>query len=134
MTETGITLHDPPRGKIYDHVDGPTAFMCWAPGNGYIYQLLMSELPAEAVQRTSGRVMISVTSHEQNRFVSYAGNPRDIYVLEFVQEKWPVRGDEHILFTAMLMNWAIFGTEMADGYAEELWQEAERRWPEMITK
>lgn len=124
-----IRLHRPPHGKVQRLIEAEgCSFIEWAPGNGYVYRLVISRLPAEMHEALAARFLLSV-QNDDLRFYSYPVNPGSMYEWSYVCEKWPVKGEEAQNFTVMLMNWALFG---ASEYAEELWRELLEKRPALL--
>jgi len=126
--EGHIALHAPPVGKVQALVMGhDCSFIEWAPGDGYIYHVIIQRIPDEMRCRISAEFFISVLSDGQT-YHSYPANPGHVYEINYVGDKWKVK-ELRLYLTACLMNWALFGHSE---YAEKLWAEMLERWPHAV--
>jgi hypothetical protein len=128
-TQNQIELRVPPQGKVEAQVTGPTPMIRWAPGNGVVYQLLVTPVSDEIGKWTGGSVLLSILRRHGAGYATYPGNPSGLYHLNFVEEKWGKDlGEEGTFYVTALLNWTLFGDDIANQYAKEIFEGAKRKW------
>ena len=125
-----LKLRSPPVGDVEVRIDGTTSlYIKWAPGNGLVYNLIVTPVSGEIGRMVGGRVLLSLGTLDGRTFLTYPGNPDDIYHLSFVEEKWGKHlGEEGTHYCTALLNWALFDEEIADQYAMEIFGRAKEMW------
>lgn len=128
-SELPIKLNVPPVGNVEAHFTGPTSMIRWAPGNGVVYQLLVTPVSDEIKRWTGGGVLLSIMRRDGQCYVTYPGNPSGLYHHSFVEEKWGKDlGEEGTYYFTALLNWTMFDSDVASQYAKEIFEEAKQRW------
>jgi len=124
-----IELRVPPVGKVEAQVTGPTSMIRWAPGNGVVYQLLVTPVSDEIKAWTGGGVLLSIMRSDGQSYATYPGNPSGLYHRTFVDEKWGKDlSEEGVFYLTALLNWTVLDGDVASRYAKENFEEAKQRW------
>jgi hypothetical protein len=115
-----------PQGKVeFQAKNDGASYTRWAPGTGFVFQAIISELPEGSGDYVGGERLISLDCFRG--WVSVALSNELIFFFEgFVAEHFNRAGNMNeqdiVLYTAML-NW-ILGNEQARNYADGLWDRA----------
>lgn len=116
---------DIPHGKTECLVDADMLYVRWAPGTGFVYQIIASDVPIDAADRLGGHVMVSMECAGTwiSEFFGDVGLWHETLVQEHFNASGKMHGQEVLLYVALL-NWTMGNGKTAMDYAEECWKQA----------
>ena len=122
MFRDPIDLNYPMFGKV-EKMDcsRESAYIRWAPGNGYAYIMMLSRCSEES----GADVLVSIKDPFSEVFVSYPMSFFGFYGFSYVEEKFGylIKDEKTLKYFVALMNWCLPGvTEDSKKYAQEIFE------------
>lgn len=106
--------------------DSLVQYVRWAPGTGFVFQLMVADVPpTEAQGRLGGHLMVSIECAGRwlTQFFGDVGLWHESVVQEHFNWNNKMTQKEVLLYTALL-NWTMGDGDVARDYAEECWDRA----------